>query len=80
MRPGVGAKIKLTDTAVIKSIGTDRVTVVAVHDSLDDDWGTDGELAWDVGDADPDRTAEWYAVVTGNGTDEWGVCSFEVES
>lgn len=67
-KPKVGDIIKIKDPE--ESLGEEahinvNVRVLAVFDSLDENWDPWGESAWSQGDHDEitGKTAEWYIIV-----------------
>lgn len=60
-KPAIGDVVAAEDP--ITNSGS-YITVLAVFDSLDEDWGDYGELAWAQRDYDQDmqKQGEWYIV------------------
>lgn len=62
---------------------TPIVTVTQVYTSLDEDWGEDGPVAWEMRDVleREGKTADWFAFVHDEDDDQLTTClaSFEAE-
>jgi len=65
-KPKIGDKVRVhPDSDLFPDFGDTELTVIAVHDSLEESWDPMGEHAWSQSDADrvAGKTGEWYVIV-----------------